>query len=111
MKQAEQARTARVSAVKRNVVRWVIVAVAALGGVLLIAWIGGAFDGGDSTNQTPTTLSFETVAPTLAVSTVPGSTVPVGTTVPGSTVPGSTVPVGTTAPLATTAPAAATTAP
>jgi peptidyl-prolyl cis-trans isomerase B (cyclophilin B) len=95
MKQAEQARTARVSAVKRNVVRWVIVAVAALGGVLLIAWIGGAFDGGDSTNQTPTTLSFETVAPTLA----------------GSTVPGSTVPVGTTAPLATTAPAAATTAP
>lgn len=57
------------SAVKRNVLRWVIVAVLALGAVVLIAWIGGAFSGDDeadstttvpATLATTTTIAFET---------------------------------------------------
>jgi peptidylprolyl isomerase len=43
----EEARSERVSTVKRTVLRWGIGAVAALGAIVLIAWIGGAFDGDD----------------------------------------------------------------
>lgn len=46
-RQVEEARAVRVSAVKRNVVRWVIVGIAAIGGVVLVAWVGGAFDNDD----------------------------------------------------------------
>ena len=52
-RQAEQAKAARTSAVKRNAVRWVIVAIAAVAAVVLIAWIGGAFD--SSETDVPTT--------------------------------------------------------
>ena len=41
-RQAEEAKAARTSAVKRNALRWVIVAIAAIAAVVLIAWIGGA---------------------------------------------------------------------
>lgn len=68
-RQLEEQKAARVSAVKRNVLRWVIVAVLALGAVVLIAWIGGAFSGDDeadstttvpATLATTTTIAFET---------------------------------------------------
>ena len=48
-RQAEEAKAARNSAVKRNAVRWVIVAIAAVAAVVLIAWIGGAFDSSETT--------------------------------------------------------------
>ena len=47
-RQAEEAKAARTSAVKRNALRWVIVAIAAVAAVVLIAWIGGAFDSDES---------------------------------------------------------------
>jgi cyclophilin family peptidyl-prolyl cis-trans isomerase len=66
-RQIEEARVVRASAVKRNVVRWTIVAIAAIAGVVFIAWLGGAFDSDDEQLQssdeppvlddTPTTLA------------------------------------------------------
>lgn len=60
----EAQRAARTSAIKRNVVRWVGIAVLALGAVVLIAWVGGAFDSDDE----------------QPAATVPPMTLPVGTT-------------------------------
>ena len=52
---------ARVSAVKRTVLRWIIIAVLALAAVLLIAWIGGAFSGDDEPDTTVPTITAPTV--------------------------------------------------
>ena len=71
-------------AVKRNVVRWVIVAIAAIAAVVLIAWIGGAFDSDEE--ETPPTLTVES----LPVATVPATTP--DTTAPAATAPSSTAP-------------------
>ena len=60
-RQAEEAKAARSSAVQRNAVRWVIVAIAAVAAVVLIAWIGGAFDS-DENDVPTTTLPLETLA-------------------------------------------------
>lgn len=46
-RQIEEARAERVGTVKRTVLRWGIGAVAAVGAVVFIAWLGGAFDGDD----------------------------------------------------------------
>jgi len=46
-RQAEESRAAKSDAVKRNAVRWVLVLLAAIAGVVLIAWIGGAFSSDD----------------------------------------------------------------
>ena len=83
----EELKAARVTKAKRTVLRWVVAGVLALAAVILIAFIGGAFDGDDSD------------APTPASSLLP-ITIPVdATTVPASTVPGSTTPAtSTTAP-------------
>lgn len=64
-RQLEEQRAARVAAVKRNVVRWVIVAVLALAAVVLIAWIGGAFSGDEEPETTvpATTAPSEEAAP------------------------------------------------
>lgn len=69
-RQVEAQRAARTSAIKRNVVRWVIIAVLALGAVILIAWIGGAFDGEDEPEATvpPMTLPVESTT-TIAFET------------------------------------------
>lgn len=71
----EQQKAARTSAIKRNLLRWIIIAVLAIAGVVLIAWIGGAFSGDDepettippletttetTTTETTTTIAFET---------------------------------------------------
>ena len=61
----EEQRAARVAAVRRNVLRWVIIAVLAVGAVVLIAWIGGAFSGDEEPEPTvpPTTTTDEEAAP------------------------------------------------
>ncbi len=43
-RQAEEARAERADVVKRNAVRWTVGIIAAVGAVVLIAWVGGAFD-------------------------------------------------------------------
>lgn len=65
-RQIEQQRVARTSAIKRNVLRWIIVGVLALGAVVLIAWIGGAFSGDDEPDAT---------VPTEPLATVPTTTI------------------------------------
>jgi type VI protein secretion system component VasF len=76
MRQAEEAKAARNSAVKRNALRWVIVAIAAIAAVVLIAWIGGAFDSDDSDEPT-TTLPLETLPPaTTVAASIPVSAAP-----------------------------------
>lgn len=44
-RQIEEARAERVDTVRRNVVRWGLIAVVAVAAVVVIAWIGGAFGG------------------------------------------------------------------
>lgn len=48
MRREEELRAARASAVKRTTLRWVAVVVAGLAAIVLIAWVGGAFDGDDT---------------------------------------------------------------
>lgn len=50
LRQVEQQQEARKSAVKRNTIKWSAAILAAFAAVLLIAWIGGAFDGDDETS-------------------------------------------------------------
>jgi hypothetical protein len=42
-RQIDEAKADRVASVKRNTLRWGLIAVLAVGAVVLIAWIGGAF--------------------------------------------------------------------
>ena len=58
----QEARSERVGTVKRTVLRWGIGAVAALGAIVFIAWIGGAFSGDDTLTDDPlpAELPFET---------------------------------------------------
>jgi hypothetical protein len=82
-KQAEMAKAERTSAVKRNIVRWVLVIVAGFVAVLLIAWIGGAFDDDDEPTITvPSSLPVDLTIPDSATAdsspdtTSPASTLP-----------------------------------
>lgn len=84
MRREEELRAARASAVKRTTLRWVAVVVAALAAIVLIAWVGGAFDGDD----TP-------VAPLPPIETPPLETLP-GETLPVETLPDETAPDTTT---------------
>jgi hypothetical protein len=75
-RQAEETRAAKTDAVKRNAVRWVFVLLAAIAGVVLIAWIGGAFSSDDDetpTSTVPITLPQISVASTVAPETVPAT--------------------------------------
>lgn len=47
----EEARAERSSTVKRNAVRWTAGIIAAVGAVVLIAWVGGAFDSGGDEDE------------------------------------------------------------
>jgi len=80
-RQAEEAKAARTSAVKRNTVRWVIVAIGAVAAVVLIAWIGGAFDS-KNTDVPTTTLPVET---TVAISAPATTAAPAATAPPTAT--------------------------
>jgi peptidylprolyl isomerase len=71
----EEARAERAGVVKRNALRWTIAIVAALGAVVLIAWVGGAFEGDD---QAATDVTLPPVA-TAPVDTTPVDTTPVET--------------------------------
>jgi peptidyl-prolyl cis-trans isomerase B (cyclophilin B) len=70
LRQVQQQQEARKSAVKRNTIKWGAAIVAAFAAVLLIAWIGGAFDGDDDDTLTDTS--------TPAVSVAPITTAPLG---------------------------------
>lgn len=50
LRQIEQQQQARKTAKKRTALKWAVGIVAAFVAVVLIAWIGGAFDGGDDNN-------------------------------------------------------------
>jgi len=70
----EEARIERTNVVKRNAVRWTAAIVAAVGAIVLIAWVGGAFDGGGDEEE---------VAPVITLpplDTTPADTAPVDTT-------------------------------
>ena len=68
----EEQRAERTALVKRNVVRWGLAGILAVGAVVLIAWVGGAFSSDE-----------EATPPTLApVDTTPVDTTPVDTTPP-----------------------------
>jgi peptidylprolyl isomerase len=70
----EEQKVARTQAVKRNVLRWVIIAVLAVGAVVLIAALGGAFSGDDEADTG------------TDVTTIPAATLPADDTVPTTTV-------------------------
>lgn len=70
LKLQEEAKAARVSTVKRGVLRWGIGALVAIAGVVLIAFIGGAFDG----DETP---DVETTDPPIVTETTIPESVPV----------------------------------
>ena len=57
---------------RRNVIRWGLGLVAAVGAVVLIAWVGGAFEGSDEPEQADITLP--------PIDTTPVDTTPVDTT-------------------------------
>ncbi|HUF97207.1 MAG TPA: peptidylprolyl isomerase, partial [Ilumatobacter sp.] len=81
MRQVEQAKAAKQSQTKRNVLRWGAAIVAAFAAVVVIAWVGGAFDSDDdaiTTATLPPTLD-STISDAFAT-TVPGDT---ATTVEG----------------------------
>lgn len=80
----EEARAERVGTVKRTVLRWGIGGVLALGAIVLIAWIGGAFGGDDDDAATDVPLTLP------PIDTTPVDTTPVVTIAPyvgGSTPP------------------------
>ena len=52
-RQIEEARAERSGVVKRNAVRWTAGIIAAVGAVVLIAWVGGAFDGESEEEAAP----------------------------------------------------------
>ena len=64
-RQQEEARAERVGTAKRTALRWGVGIVAAIGAIVLIAWIGGAFSSGDDADETIVTLpAVVTAAPT-----------------------------------------------
>jgi peptidyl-prolyl cis-trans isomerase B (cyclophilin B) len=81
LRHVQQQQEARKSAVKRNAIKWGAAIVAAFAAVLLIAWIGGAFDGDDDT-LTDTSTPPPSVAP---VTTAPLGSAPA--TVPAAECP------------------------
>jgi hypothetical protein len=108
----EELKAARTTKVKRTALRWVLAAVLALAAVVLIAWIGGAFEGDDEP-AVPTlpaeTLPINVTIPTTLPSTAPPASLPAGS-VPALSAPATgaaSLPAespATTAASATTAP-------
>jgi peptidylprolyl isomerase len=85
----EEAKLERTSTIKRNFLRWTLVGVLAVGAVVFVAWIGGAFSGDD-----------DEAGQLDADTTTPANTLPLDTT-PIDTTP--TTPAATTPPGGTTA--------
>ncbi len=61
-RQIDEAKADRVASVKRNSLRWGLVAVLAIAAVVVIAWIGGAFDGDDDVvdDGAPASITLDT---------------------------------------------------
>ena len=76
----EEIRLERVSAVRRTAFRWGAIIVLAIGSVVLIAWVAGAFDGGD--DDAPAII---TLPPLTSPAELPGGTEP--TTAPTTAAP------------------------
>ena len=77
----EEARAERVGTVKRTVLRWGIGGVAALGAIVLIAWIGGAFDSDEDTaSDLPSDIPTVVTDPPTDVTNPPAETYIGGTT-------------------------------
>ena len=72
MRREQEAKAAKTTAVKRTTLKVVVGAAAALGAVLLIAWIGGAFEGDDE--QIPVATTALTLPDSIASLTVPATT-------------------------------------
>jgi peptidylprolyl isomerase len=74
-RQQEEAHAARVGSVKRGVLRWGIGILVAIGAVVVIAWIGGAFDSEDAAEvDLPPVIT--TPIDTTPIDTTPVETVP-----------------------------------
>ena len=86
----EEAKLERTSAIKRNFLRWTLVGVLAVGAVVFIAWIGGAFSGDDEEDASSLFDSDSTTPATLPLDTTPLDTTPVDTTPVETTPPGGT---------------------
>jgi hypothetical protein len=56
---------------RRKVVRWVLIAVGAVAGVFLLAWIAGNFVGDDDQPVTPVDSVVEPVTPPVPTGSVP----------------------------------------
>lgn len=70
----EEAKAAKTTAVKRTALKVVVGVAAALAAVLLIAWIGGAFDGDDDQVPVSTTVPILPGDDTLPPATTPATT-------------------------------------
>ena len=86
----EEAKVERTSTIKRNILRWTLVGVLAVGAVVFIAWIGGAFSGDDDDASDLFDTDSTTPAATLPIDTTPIDTTPVDTTPVETTPPGGT---------------------
>jgi peptidylprolyl isomerase len=86
----EEAKVERTSTIKRNFLRWTLAGVLAIGAVVFIAWIGGAFSGDDDTASDLFDTDSTTPANTLPLDTTPIDTTPVETTPVETTPPGGT---------------------
>ncbi len=89
-KHEEQVREQRAASTKRTALRVGIGVALAVGLVVFIAWIGGAFDGDDE--------SVESELPPIPSVTLPDDGTDTGATTPGDTTPGDTGPATDTAP-------------
>ncbi|MDJ0769433.1 MAG: peptidylprolyl isomerase [Ilumatobacter sp.] len=89
-RQLEAAREERNSAIKRNVLRWSLVAVLAVAGIVLIAWVGGAFDDDDE--------QLQSTDEALSADDLTTATDPVATVAPAETTPLETLPTPATLP-------------
>lgn len=81
----EEARVQKTETVKRTAMRWTIAAVLAVGAVVLIAWIGGAFSGDDDADLADQQFDTEDQTDLSTPETAPVVTAPPVTTPPGGT--------------------------
>ncbi|HWL44347.1 MAG TPA: peptidylprolyl isomerase [Ilumatobacter sp.] len=88
LRRVEEQQEARKDTVKRNFVKWGAVIVAAFAAVVLIAWVGGAFDGDDDNAGTITDAFDDDTTDAITDQTVAPITEPdVAVTEPASTTP------------------------
>ena len=70
-RQIEEARAERIGTIRRNVLRWGIGIVLAIGAVVFIAWIGGAFSGDDEPDVATDEPAVDTTPTTSTIAPLP----------------------------------------